>query len=415
MPEPAPHAPAATDAAEPSSLREAIDALRRLAARAEALDEATRAIAGVLDPDAVLQLIVDRVRDLVGTEYAALGTVDEEGQIDRFYTSGLSRAERERIGPLPRGRGLLGLIIEEGRSYLSPDIAADPHHVGFPPDHPPMHAFIGVPITVHGDSVGNLYLTNRRGGGPFTSADLQLVELFARHAGIAIDNARLHERIGRLAIVEERERIGRDLHDGIIQSIYAVALSLEEVAEIVADEPADARVRVDRAIESLDLTIRDIRNFIFGLRPELLEEAGLLGGLAALADEFRLNALIEVELDIAAADGVEPGARRTHELLAIVREALSNVARHARARRATIVVRAVPGGQQIVVADDGVGFDAAVAPASGHQGLRNMRERASALGAGLEIESQRGQGARIIVTMSSPDPGVPPDRQASGS
>jgi signal transduction histidine kinase len=383
-------------------------AARRAGERAAALDAATRAIAAELDPEVVLRLIVDQVRDLADAQYAALGIVDAEGQIERFITSGIGAAQRELIGEPPRGRGLLGLIIREGRSYLVPDISADPRSAGFPPNHPVMHSLIGVPILVRGRSVGNLYITNRRAGRPFTAPDLELVESFARHAGIAIDNARLHERIGQLAIIEERERIGRDLHDGIIQAIYAVALSLEEVAEIVEGEPDEARARVDRAIEALNLTIRDIRNFIFGLRPELLEHAGLLGGLAALADEFRLNTLVDVELDVIESEGFEPSGTVTHELLAIAREALSNVARHARATRATIAVRAAAGGYSLVVNDNGIGFLVRKAVGPAHQGLRNMRERAAVLGGSLEIESAPGLGARIIVTVTPPQAGGPP-------
>ena len=381
----------------------------RAATRLVALDAATRAIAGVLDLDTVLQLIVDRVRDLVEAEYAALGIVDQEGQIDRFITSGISEAERERIGDPPSGRGLLGLIVRERRSLLVPDIAADPRHHGFPPHHPPMHSFIGVPVLVRGSSVGNLYLTNRRGGVAFTTTDLELVEAFSRHAGIAIESARLHERIGQLAIVEERERIGRDLHDGIIQGIYAVALSLEEAAESVESEPDESRARIDRAIESLNLSIRDIRNFIFGLRPELLEQAGLVGGLAALADEFRLNTMVDIELEAAGVHELELPESKTLELLSIAREALSNVARHARASRATIHAHRIPEGIRLVVADNGVGFAAGRRFGPSHQGLRNMRERAAGLGGIIDIQSEARRGTRIIVIVphvETADPGT---------
>ena len=113
---------------------------------------------------------------------------------------------------------------------------------GFPPGHPPMHSFIGVPVVVRGEPVGNLYLTDRRDGRPFGEADLELVEAFARHAAIAVENARLHHRISQLAVVEERERIGRELHDGIIQSIYGVSLGLEDAAD-EADRPSGAAAR----------------------------------------------------------------------------------------------------------------------------------------------------------------------------
>ena len=141
-----------------------------------------------------------------------------------------------------------------------------------------MHSFLGVPVTVKGRSVGNLYFTDKAAGQEFTAADQALVETFARHAAIAIENARLHEQVQRLAVVDERERISQDLHDGIIQSIYAVGLSLEDVPELIEEDPDEVVRRVERAIDSLHLTIRDIRNFIFGLRPELLSGMTLMGG-----------------------------------------------------------------------------------------------------------------------------------------
>ena len=185
----------------------------------EALDDATRAIAEVLDLEDVLQLIVDRVRTLVDARYAALGMADPSGRIERFLTTGISAEQRAAIGPLPEGHGLLGVIIREGRSLRIPDIAAHPDAHGFPPNHPPMTSLLGVPITVHGRTVGDLYLTDKRGAPAFSEADQRIVELFARHAGIAIENARLHDRLAALRVVAERERIGRDLHDGVIQGL----------------------------------------------------------------------------------------------------------------------------------------------------------------------------------------------------
>ncbi len=262
----------------------------------DALDAATRAIAGLVSADDVLQVIVDQVRPLVGARYAALGTVDDHAVIERFITSGMDPETRASIGPLPEGHGFIGLIVAENRSLRIPDIERDPRRHGFPPNHPPMHSFLGVPVTIKGRSVGNLYLTDKHGGGEFTAADQQLVETFARHAAIAIENARLHEQVQRLAVVDERERISRDLHDGIIQSIYGVGLSLEDVPELMDDDPDEVVRRVERAIDSLHLTIRDIRNFIFGLRPELLEGTTLVAGLAAIVEELRHNSMIDVEL-----------------------------------------------------------------------------------------------------------------------
>jgi len=211
------------------------------------LDRATRAIAGELDLDRVLQLIVDGVRELVGAQYAALGIVDVTGRIERFITSGISDALRRSIGPLPEGHGLLGTIIRDGVTLRIPDISKHPDSYGFPPNHPPMHSLLGVPIRVGRATVGNFYLTEKQGASAFSDDDEELVEMFALHAGIAIQNARLLLEVQKLAIVDERLRISRDLHDGIIQSIYAVSLSLEDVPELIQEDDAEAVARVDRA------------------------------------------------------------------------------------------------------------------------------------------------------------------------
>jgi signal transduction histidine kinase len=364
-----------------------------------ALDEAARAITGVLGIEEALQLIVDRVRDLVDARYAALGIAGPSGTIERFITSGMDAATRGRIGDLPAGRGLLGLIIREARSYRIPSIADHPDSSGFPPNHPPMTSFLGVPVTSHGVSVGNLYLTDKRGTHEFSAADQSLVETFALHAGIAIDNARLHAQAGRLAVADERDRIGRDLHDGIIQSLYAVSLSLEDVPELMVDSRQEAARRVDDAIDSLHLAIRDIRNFIYGLRPEAVDGREVVAGIAALAQDVGDGGLVEVvtTLDSAADPGLTP--ENGVELLSLVREALSNATRHAGARRIDVQLATTIDGLELVIADDGVGFDLAQAGGQGHHGLANMGVRAAAIGGRLDIQTKPGAGTRIRVSL----------------
>ena len=375
----------------------------RVEAELAALDAATRGIAGVLDLDRVLQTITDRARELAHAQYAALGILDADGATEQFITSGLTRAERERIGPPPRGLGLLGVIARETRPLRINDIVADPRRHGWPPNHPPMHALLGVPVVVKNRSLGRLYLTNKQPSGDFTEDDERIVEMFALHAGIAIENARLHEQVQRLAIVEERERIGRDLHDGIIQSIYAVGLSLEDVPELMEDEPDVARQRIERAIDSLDQSIRDIRNFIFGLRPELLEQAGLLGGLAALADEFRVNSMIDIDLVTNETGGMDLSSEQTGQLLAIAREALSNIARHSKATRGSVEVDVRDGKVRMLISDNGVGFDPDRQRGPSHQGLVNMRARVAEIDGTIEFESGSGSGTRIIVAVARRD------------
>ena len=366
-----------------------------------AVDEAARAIAGLLDIEEALQLIVERVRALVGARYAALGIVGPDDRIQRFITSGMSHPQREAIGPLPEGRGLLGLIIRKARPYRIPNIAAHPDSSGFPDNHPPMTSFLGVPVTVQGRSVGNFYLTDKAGATEFTPEDQRLVELFALHAGIAIDNARLHQQAADLAIVHERDRIGRDLHDGIIQSLYGVSLSLEDVPEMMTSSPAEAEGRVDAAIDTLQASIRDLRNFIYGLRPETFDGADVPAGIAALGEQFRYNTLIDIDVDVDPAAVRDLSREDGAELLQLVREALSNAARHARARHLTVALRDEIGGRTLVLADDGVGFDPSASAAAGHQGLANMAARAEAIGATMRVESANGEGTRIIVRLPS--------------
>ena len=361
-----------------------------------AFEVATRAISELLSVDDVLQVIVDQVRPLVGAQYAALGIVDADGVMERFITAGMDAATRARIGTLPRGHGFLGLIVRENRSFRIPDIAVDPRRYGFPPHHPPMHSFLGVPVTVKGRSVGNLYLTNKAGADEFSEDDRALVETFAVHAGIAIENARLHEQVQRLAVFDERERISKDLHDGIIQNIYAVGLSLEDVPELIKDDPDEVERRVERAIDSLHLTIRDIRNFIFGLRPELLTGTTLINGLVAVVEEFRHNSMIDVELHVGDV-GSEPDPTATGPLLGVVNEALSNVARHSGASRATVFVDGPEAGElELVIEDNGHGFDPTTIGALGHQGLTNMRSRMAAIGATVDVVSD-ATGTRVQI------------------
>lgn len=380
------------------------------AERLSALEEATRAVAAELDIDRVLGVIVDRVRILIGANFAALGIADARGRIERFISSGISPEQRASIGSVPHGMGLLGRIIREARTLRVDDIRSDPTAYGFPAHHPVMRSFLGVPVFVKGRSVGNLYLTDKRGGQPFTHNDEHLVEMFAVHAGIAIENARLHDQVQRLAVVEERERIGKDLHDGIIQAIYAVGLSLEDVPELVEDEAGrvEAVARVDRAIDALNLVIADIRSYILRLRPMVGGKEDPVESLARLAEEVGMNAVLDLDVDL------EGGADlfralppdRTSDILFIAREALSNVARHSGATRLSLVLAQEDDRLVLCVEDNGRGFDPGLqtGPDSQgrHQGLRNMRDRAVGLGGTFAIERPDASGARIIVRVPAP-------------
>jgi signal transduction histidine kinase len=386
------------------------------AERLAALDEATRAIAAELDIERVLQLIVDRVRELIGATHAALGIADASGHMERFITSGITPRARAAIGAAPDGHGLLGVIIREARTVRTADISHHPARFGFPEHHPIMRSFLGVPVLVKGRSVGNLYLTDKV-GGEFTEDDERLLEMFAVHAGIAIDNARLHDQVQRLAIVEERERIGRDLHDGIIQAIYAVGLSLEDALELLDEDAGreQAAGRVDRAIDALNLVIGDIRSYILRLRDDLSGDEDAVESLARLTEELGMHAVVDLEVDLdggAALLRSMPHDRRT-DVLFIAREALSNVARHSGATRTALTLDAADDDDDVLalcVEDNGRGFDPAALPGPDafgrHMGVANMRDRAAALGGTMSIESVDPSGTRIIVRVPA-NPSVP--------
>jgi signal transduction histidine kinase len=388
------------------------------AERLTALEAATRAVAAELDVDRVLGVIVDRVRELVGARFAALGVADGRGRIERFISSGISPEGRAAIGAVPQGHGLLGLIISGGQTVNATDIAEHPARYGFPPNHPEMTSFLGAPVMVKGRSVGNLYLSDKPGGQPFTADDERLVEMFAAHAGIAIENARLHDQVQRLAVVEERERIGKDLHDGIIQAIYAVGLSLEDVPELVEEEDGrqDAVARVDRAIDALNLVIADIRSYILRLRPAMGGPEDPVEALARLGEELGMNAVIDREVDLEGGGALMramPPDRRS-DLLFIAREALSNVARHSGASRTALVLAEDDGRLVLCVEDNGRGFDPARVPGPDafgrHQGLGNMRDRAIGMGGTFAIERPDGPGTRIIVRVPAPTITGPSER-----
>lgn len=362
----------------------------------EALDAATAAIAAAVSLDDVLQVITDRIRPLVGARYAALGIVRPDLRISRFITSGLDEQERGAIGAPPQGHGILGLLIRERRSIRLDDVMNDPRAHGFPPHHPPMHSFLGVPVVLADQPVGNLYLTEKVGAPRFTLADQRLVETFARQAAMAIHTVRMHDDLGRLALLQERERIGQDLHDGIIQALYGVGLFLEDVPELMDTDRAEAAARVDRAIDAIHESIRDIRGFIFGLRDDE-GEVTLAEGVRRLGEELERGSSASVLVRTLGEPRMEPAD--VAQVLRLAREALSNVARHASATHVEVTLRAADDHAELSIRDDGRGFDPSTAPRPGHHGLANMRARALELGATLDVDGRPGHGTTVRLTV----------------
>jgi len=508
-----------------------------LSGSTQALLDAVMAISSDLDLHNVLSRIVEAATTLTDARYGALGVVGPERYLVEFVTTGLSNEQRERIGDLPHGRGILGLLITDPHPIRLKDLAEHPSSFGFPPNHPPMGSFLGVPVRIRGTIFGNLYLTEKAGGGEFTDTDEQLCIALAGVAGVLIENARaygLSERrrqwleaitalpdtlqppidwesclnqitaiarraaeseavaivdaettrvlavacdetaeddvrrmlldlVGQiqgmeiidpvdvavdrlvgtvvplrthlaqggllvslyveaerlrvdvddrdflrsftdyaaltldrgqamsereeLAVVSDRERIARDLHDLVIQRLFATGMQLQAAAMRVTDD--DVRERVERSVADLDATIRDVRATIFELqtpsagsvRAEVRDLVREYREVLGLAPELRIKGPIDTAVTEAMR---EP-------LLKVLREALSNVARHARATRVQILLEVGDGAVTLSVDDDGVGISANVT----RSGLENVRARAASLGGTLDLEVSPLSGARL--------------------
>jgi signal transduction histidine kinase len=359
------------------------------------------AVSSDLSLSETLKHIVVSAAQLAEARYAALGVPDETGTVlAEFVTTGLSPEAEARIGHSPRGHGLLGLILREGKSLRLRDLTQHERSYGFPPNHPPMKSFLGVPIWHKGVSLGNLYLTDKLSAEEFTADDQALIELLAKHAGLAIENARLNTQLQNMRVVEERQRIGMDLHDGIIQSIYAVGLMLEYVDAQVADgDSAGARERLRQAISGLNDAIRDIRAYILDLRPRRFEGDDLVAGLQQLLLEFKANTLIAVDFTA----GPDVNARLTPEarlaLFHIAQEALSNAAKHSRASHMDVTLDELDHGIRLELADNGKGFDPTATQRRLGHGLNNMQDRVQPLAGRVVVESAEGQGTRVVVTV----------------
>jgi len=346
--------------------------------------DAVLTVGGDLDLPAMLQRLTQAAVDLVDARYGALGVLDEGGRrLTEFITVGVDDDTRAAIGPLPEGHGILGLLILDARPLRLPDLREHPDSYGFPPHHPAMRSFLGVPIRVRDEVFGNLYLTDKTTAEVFTDVDEELVVGLAAAAGVAIDNARLHARVHDLVLAEDRARIARDLHDTVIQRLFATGLGLQGAAALIRHDPEAAATRVETAVDDLDVTVKEIRSAIFALEVERAGAPALrtrvLDLVAELAPALGTDPTVVFDGPVDAATPDDLAA----DVLATVREALSNVARHAHAARVDVGLTAADGELVLCVADDGVGPPPAGAPRG--RGLANLTARAGRRGGSLDL------------------------------
>lgn len=528
-------------------------------ARLERLLSANRAIVSELSLPSVLQRIVSAARDLVGVRYAALGVIGADGRLEQFIHVGMNADTVDTVGELPKGRGLLGALIQDPEPIRLARISDDERSSGFPPGHPPMDSFLGVPIRSRSEVYGNLYLTERL-VGDFTAEDEDLLMALAASAGVAIENARLYEesrrrqswlrasaevsglllspegdldplqlivdsvltlaeadvvtlvvpfapdllqvavaagvgadelrgltystqdtlvalamdtgrgvRVGaideqqgfnvhlsqvvdvgavmavpmsgehgsqgsivagrragrhnfttadlnmaesfanhaaiatelvearsrqqRLAVLEDRDRIARDLHDHVIQRLFAVGLSVQSIATVLGDDVLAGRL--ERAVEDIDDTIRQVRTSIFELRRTNASDRGLRSLVLAVTRQVvPLLGFEPAVWFVGPTDTVVPAAV-VNDIEAVVREALTNVAKHAQANEATVQLSANGHSLEVAVSDDGVGLG----DCERRSGLANLRRRAEDLNGTLSISVRRPRGTRLTWTI----------------
>ena len=526
--------------------------------------------------DVSLETLLERIATVAceqsDARYAALGVLDDEGQLIKFISVGMTEKEIKRMSHPPEGRGLIGALMNVKEPLRIPEIGKHPQSVGFPAHHPPMRSFLGVPIRAGDRQLGQIYLTEKKDAIEFTADDEKIIQMLATYAaaaiqnaslmdqmkerdlaltrrtvdmsllngiastltssleldeilnktlghvmnylkveageiflleedkktlrmvlhrgqaaeafwthnvfmvgsgyiglvaetrvpvvskdlkndqrflrdavvkagfnqmacipllsgdnlmgvmsvatqrqerideqsvqmmaavgnwaGLAIENARLHTGARRAAVLGERDRIGMDLHDGIIQSIYGVGLSLESALHSIEDDPEDTKKRVQRSIAGLNQAIRDLRSYILDLRPRQLGSDGLMNGVKRLIAEYRANTFAEVHLTEPDSDLRELSQTQSLTLFHICQEALANAAKHAKAKNVQVALWTTDERVLMEIIDDGNGFDMEQLNISIGHGLANMQTRARSVGGEIDISSVLHEGSTILV------------------
>ena len=390
--------------------------------RVERLLDAALSISDHHEVDAVLQQIATAASGVADATYSALALYAEDGAIETFVTHGMGPATLQALEHPPVGRGLLGALLVGAGPIRLDDLTSHPAFGGFPAHHPPMRTFLGVPVRTRRRTYGNLYVTEKRGGGPFDVDDERLLAVLASFAAGAVEGAMLLEGERRRSEAEvelvaaqaraeqqshfldeiiaaqeaERARVARDLHDDLGQALTSVLLALRLVDDaLAADGPrvADALERSGEVRALVTDALQTARTLAFDLRPTVLDDLGLGPALRRLADETTRRQGIPVEVDLDGLDDVRLNGGIETVVYRVVQEALTNVVRHAGASVASIAV--VVDGETVraVVEDDGVGFDAAVVATS--LGLRGMAERAVLAGGNLVVDAVPGTGTTV--------------------
>jgi len=343
------------------------------------------------DLRAILRRVADTARRATGAKYGALGVLGLHGTLNDFIHAGMSDEQADRIGRLPVGKGVLGTIIKNPEPIMVEDISAHPDFSGFPAHHPPMRSFLGVPVRAGNEVFGNLYLTEKVGG--FSGEDMATAKALSAIAGGAVSSTRLHQRLALVAVIEDRERIARDLHDAVIQDLFATGLSLQALTMGQRDDAVTMRIR--DAVDRIDESIEALRSFIFNLR-RMADETPTTAETLERAIRRLCARGEELELDLRDLGGLR--AHTLDTITGLVREAVSNACRHSGCTKISVTTQRSGSHLEVVVADNGDGFE-------GDQrrrgmGLDNMHKRIESGEGSITIDSSQGGGT--IVRASIP-------------
>lgn len=373
----------------------------RHANRLEAIREITSRLIGGVPLDDLLQLIVHRARELASADRAAISLPDgwpepsDDASLVMAVTAG-SDSDDLKGTRLPRDGSIAGDVLRSGEPVWLSDAASDERIAPSLFADRRMGPAMFVPLTYDGEPFGTLSLMNDRHGREFTEGDFELIQTFADQASVVVRYLRAQEELERLVLIEDRERIARDLHDTVIQQLFAIGMTLQSVEPSIADENVSRRVT--EAVDGLDRTIRDIRGAIFALQAARRSARGLRVDVLALANELTPTLGFQPRVKFEGAVDSMISEQLAEEVLATLREALTNVAKHADATRAEVMVRATDR-VEVAVTDDGKGIPRAPAVSNSQHGLRNMRARADAYGGSFDVRALEGCGTELVWTV----------------